>query len=580
MNRHARLLGIEGGGTKTEWVLATEGIVQDHGAFGTGNLRLITDEILLSYFHLMPAEVDGVGIFLAGCVSTADRNRVKDLVLQRWPAAEVLIGSDRESGFETILGEGSGILAIAGTGSSIMGQHQGRTEFASGWGHLLGDAGSGYDIGMSALRRVIHDFDMRKEVHPVAHEILRSLSCNTLRDLITWVANADKKSIAALAPLVFASAAAGDEEMHDIVQRSAWQVAEYTAAVARRLDLAEPRVGLMGGMFRSPLYRESFEQSVRAFGIDASFHSSTENGAYGALRLLARAMTTTSPRPNESLKPIASDVASAETEQRNPRSESLHTMNGQEIAELFVSEERIVEKALQAIVPQLAQGIEMIAAALASGGRLFYAGAGTSGRLGVLDASEIPPTFGTDHALVQAIMAGGAQAIAGAYEAAEDDETAGAEAASMRGVRAGDVLCGIAASGRTPFVLGCLQHARQAGAKTIFLTCNPARARQSPPWDVEMDCPTGAELITGSTRLKAGTATKVALNILSSGAMIRLGKVHGNYMIAVQASNAKLRDRAIRIVAAIRRCSFEEAKHLLEKHQWQVSECVPSTKQP
>lgn len=574
MKEQARLIGIEGGGTKTEWLMSHGGVVEAQGSFGTGNLRLITDEILLGYFKQMPRDVDAVGIFLAGCVSTADRQRVRELAMKQWPEAFFLIGSDRESGFETILGEGSGILAIAGTGSSIMGQHQGKTEFASGWGHLLGDAGSGYDIGMSALRRVIHDFDMRKEVHPVAHDILRTLGCNTLRDLITWVANADKKSIASLAPLIFASADAGDEEMHDIVQRSAWQVAEYTAAVARRLGLEQPRVGLMGGMFRAKLYRESYEQSLRAFGVDASFFTSVNNGAHGAARLVARAFgaatTLTKTTTNEQLP----DVAQASTEQRNPRSEHLHLMTPREIAELFVREERVVEKALVTVIPELACGIEMITASLQKGGRLFYVGAGTSGRLGVLDASEIPPTFGTDHSLVQAIIAGGTQAISGANEAAEDDENAGAEAAKMRGVTRGDVLCGIAASGRTPFVLGSLHYARSVGAQTIFLTCNPARSRQNPAWDLEIDCPTGAELITGSTRLKAGTATKVALNILSSGAMIRLGKVHSNYMIAVKASNAKLRDRAIRIVAEIRHCSREHAEMLLERHRWDVTAAV------
>lgn len=574
MNTNRVILGIEGGGTKTEWQQSQGSKVIASGVFGTGNLRLISDETLLGYFQKMPDEADAVGIFLAGCVNSADRRRAIGLAKQRWPKAFFLAGSDRESGFETILGEGPGILAIAGTGSSIMGLHEGRTEFASGWGHLLGDAGSGYDIGLSALRRVIHDYDMRHEVHPVAHEILRQLSCNTLPDLITWVADADKKSIAALAPLVFASAASGDEEMHDIVRRGAWQVAEYTAAVARRLNLTQPRIGLMGGMFRAHHYRESFEQSTRSFGIDASFHDSRQNGAYGAARLVARASGAILPEPRSLDDAPLADVHHATTEQRNPRSELLHTMTAMQIAQLFISEEQVVHQALTAMLPQLAQGIDLIASCIAAGGRLFYVGAGTSGRLGVLDASEIPPTFGTDPSLVQAIMAGGPQAIAGAYEAAEDDAAEGAETAEMRGIRAGDVVCGIAASGRTPFVIGCLEAARQRGAQTIFLTCNPARPQQNPPWDIEIDCPTGPELITGSTRLKAGTATKLALNLLSSGAMIRLGKVYRNYMIAMNPSNAKLRDRAVRMVADIRACSLDEAKKLLETHHGDISACV------
>ena len=136
------------------------------------------------------------------------------------------------------------------------------------------------------------------------------------------------------------------------------------------------------------------------------------------------------------------------------------------------------------------------------------------------------------------------------------------------------MVCGIAASGRTPFVLGLLEKSRELGAHTIFLTCNPSRTKTSPPWDVEIDLATGPEIITGSTRLKAGTATKVALNILSSGAMILLGKVRGNFMIDVHAGNAKLRDRAIRIVCALRQCSAAEAREMLESHQWNVRQCL------
>jgi N-acetylmuramic acid 6-phosphate etherase len=226
-------------------------------------------------------------------------------------------------------------------------------------------------------------------------------------------------------------------------------------------------------------------------------------------------------------------------------------------------------RALEGARGELVAAVDRVAEALQRGGRLFYTGAGTSGRLGVLDASEIPPTFGASPELVQGIIAGGVSALHSAAEGAEDQPEAGELAVVGRGVRAGDVVCGIAASGRTPFVLGTLRRARAVGARTILLTCNPARKRVE-RWDVEIDLATGAELVTGSTRLKAGTATKVTLNIISTCAMVRLGAVRGNLMINVQATNAKLRDRAIRLVKELRGCSYEEARGRLEENGWSV----------
>jgi N-acetylmuramic acid 6-phosphate etherase len=204
------------------------------------------------------------------------------------------------------------------------------------------------------------------------------------------------------------------------------------------------------------------------------------------------------------------------------------------------------------------------------GGRLFYVGAGTSGRLGVLDASEIPPTFGVSPERVQGIMAGGFQALHHAVEGAEDQPEAGALAVVSRGVTPRDVVFGLSASGRTPFVLGALEKARQIGARTVFLSCNPARPVQSPGWDAEIDLPTGPELIAGSTRLKAGSATKAALNLISSIAMIRLGRVRGSAMIDLKVSNAKLRDRAARLVSAELGVSYETAWNRLERKDWNV----------
>ena len=218
-------------------------------------------------------------------------------------------------------------------------------------------------------------------------------------------------------------------------------------------------------------------------------------------------------------------------------------MSAGQLVELFVDEEKFVGEALRGARADLASAIEMIANSLRKGGRLFYVGAGTSGRLGVLDASEIPPTFGASPELVQGIIAGGVTALFRSVEGAEDERSNGALAIDERGVKDSDVVLGITASGRTPFVLGALAQAKSLGAKTVLLSCNPTSDGNA-AIDLRIHLAVGPEIVAGSTRLKAGTATKVALNIISTGAMVALGKVRGNRMIDLAASSNKLRDRA------------------------------------
>ena len=565
-----RVLGVEGGGTKTEWALLDEGGRQLRGgALPAANLRLITDADLLGLLGVLPAEATHVGVFLAGCADPADRRRLEGLVQRVWPAAVVAVGGDRESGFATAFGDGDGITVIAGTGSAVTGRAGGRFAKAGGWGHLLGDAGSGYQLAMTALRHVLSNYDMSRESGALGQNILQRLALNRLEDLVAWAANADKMSVAKLAPAVFQAAAEGDQEMISAVQNGAHILAEYTRAVARRLEAEAPEVRLLGGLFQHhPEYAEFYIDFTADLLPGAKIGVCVQSGALGAAWLAGRATPEpTAVVPTEQVD--AAEIAAAVTEQRNPCSAQMDSLATPELVELFITEEDEVAWALAGARVALAAAVDVIAAALMDGGRLFYTGAGTSGRLGVLDASEIPPTFGASPELVQGIIAGGVSALHSAAEGAEDQAEAGELAVMGRGVRAGDVVCGIAASGRTPFVLGSLRRARALGARTILLTCNPARKRTE-TWDVEIDLATGPELVTGSTRLKAGTATKVTLNILSTCAMVRLGKVRGNLMIDVRATNAKLRDRAMRLVCELEGCSREEARTRLEAAGWSV----------
>ena len=244
---------------------------------------------------------------------------------------------------------------------------------------------------------------------------------------------------------------------------------------------------------------------------------------------------------------VSADRGHLLTEQPNPRSTALDLLDTVELVRLFVEEDRRPQQAVSDASASISAAVDRIATRLKAGGRLFYLGAGTSGRLGVLDAAECPPTFCSDPELVQGVLAGGAPALLRSSEGLEDLEAAGREDLDQRGFNPGDCLVGIAAGGTTPYVRGGLSHARSIGALAIAMACVPSD--QAPlPCEIDIRLLTGPELLTGSTRLKAGTATKMALNIISTAVMVRLGKVFGNRMVDVSASNSKLVDRSLRIL--------------------------------
>ncbi|MFO5493577.1 MAG: N-acetylmuramic acid 6-phosphate etherase [Cuspidothrix sp.] len=252
------------------------------------------------------------------------------------------------------------------------------------------------------------------------------------------------------------------------------------------------------------------------------------------------------------------------TEQVNPNSLNLDKLNSLELVELFNSEDLKAVAAVAAAKVQLAAAIDLTADRLRQGGRLFYVGAGTSGRLGVLDAAECPPTFCTAPELVQGIIAGGAGALVRSSEDLEDRSEDGESAIAQRQITQLDVVVGITAGGTTPFVHGAINAARQRGAATIFIACVPAD-QVSIESDLDIRLLTGPEILAGSTRLKAGTVTKLALNTLSTGVMVKLGKVYGNRMVDVAVTNQKLRDRALRIIQDLTGLSREAAGFLLER---------------
>ena len=271
--------------------------------------------------------------------------------------------------------------------------------------------------------------------------------------------------------------------------------------------------------------------------------------------------------------PPRSKWQSLPTEAINPSSLGIDKLAAGDIVDLMINEDRKMLAAVQRERERIAVGVEMIASTLRKGGRIVFVGAGTSGRLGILESTEMPPTFSTDPSLVQAIMAGGHQATFAAKEGVEDHYDEGARSITRLKPTKKDVVIGVSASGMTQFVRGGLTRARKAGARIIFVTCDPDTELQTFV-DLTIAPGVGAEVIAGSTRLKAGTATKLVLNMLTTGAMVRIGKTYGNLMVDVQTGSEKLKDRARRIVNIVTGLDYDEADKLLKRARWNVKAAI------
>lgn len=577
-----KILGIEGGGTKTAWALVANGALLESGKLPASNLRLTPLDQITKIFHVLPRAADRIGVFLAGCVTEEDRAILLKLARAIWPRAKIVAGSDRDSGMAACLRDRDGIAVNAGTGSSVTGRSGRQIEKAGGWGHILGDAGGAYFVSIRALRSVLREYDLRRGEREFAANILRALGLNNFDELVRWAQTADKMEIASLAPVVFEAARKSDEAARQIIAAGVSALVDFTTAVSMRLQLETPEVRLMGGLFENQkFYGVAFAKALSEKVPGAAVALCESPPEVGAAWLAADERLQLA-KAEEPVQLISS------TEEANPKSANLDRLSAREIVELFVAEEKSVEEGLRQCVDQLAGAIELSASAIGSGGRIFYVGAGTSGRLGVLDAAEIPPTFGASADLFQGIIAGGAPALRQSIEGAEDDARSGALAMDERRVKREDLVIGISASGRAAFVIGALRRAQEIGAQTIFMTSNvPLAAGVSPAetsaavtaastenWDLVINLLTGPEIVAGSTRLKAGTATKVALNIISTGVMARLGRVHGNLMIDLQPTNKKLRERAIGLVSQLAGCSRDNARSRLERADWNLREAL------
>lgn len=268
-----------------------------------------------------------------------------------------------------------------------------------------------------------------------------------------------------------------------------------------------------------------------------------------------------------------SKLSALTTEKRNNNSTNIDNMSTMEILTVINNEDMSVPQKIQEVLPQIEETVDIVHHSLKRGGKLFYVGAGTSGRIGILDAVECPPTYSTPPDLIQAMIAGGIQAVEKAVEGAEDSEELGAKDLRKRGVTELDVVIGIAASGRTPYVIGALKYANEIGATTVSLSSNQ-NSEISQYANIKIEVLTGPEVITGSTRMKAATAHKLILNMITTAAMIKIGKVYENLMVDLQVSNYKLQERAVGIVSTITKVPYKKAREILELTNYEVKPAI------
>lgn len=603
---HRRFLGIECGATKSVSILAAADgrCCERLEGNNPANLRLLDgpglDGLLRGIAQRFPRP-DAVGIGMAGVLDAGDRDRLRAAAGKVWPAVPCWVGNDLESAWAAaddghVRATGAArVVVISGTGASCYGKNAAGGEvLTGGWGHLLGDCGSGYDIALRSCQAVFSGLDESGRWPALGVRFLGVLQLNSPAEMIAWLGRATKAETAALAVEVFAAAAKGDKTAKGILKEAAAAIARSATACARRLVRkgAPVEFVLTGSILvKQRGFASEVERQLTAAWPGATVRLLQREAAWGALAMARGSGPPGPPRdagrrsavsvrdrpPLEGSDVIPASRGLSPTEQRNPRSQRLDRIPVPAAIRLMLEEDAAIPAALLREQRKIRQAIELIVAGLRQGGRLFYVGAGTSGRLGVLDAYECPPTFNVPPDLVQAILAGGGQAMLGAAEDAEDDIEGGAQAVRYRGVTRRDVVIGIAASGRTPFVWGALHAAREMGATTILVCFNPKlvfTAGNRP--DLVIAPRIGPEVLTGSTRLKAGTATKLLLNLFTTLAMVRLGKVVENLMVDVQPTNAKLRLRAIRIVRELAGLTAEAAENELARHAWAVKKTLDS----
>ena len=499
--------------------------------------------------HVLDAlGMDGTAELAVGAAGAeAAREEAAELarrVAAAYPGSSAAVTSDSVTAHAGALGGSPGTVLAVGTGSVALALGpDGRRRQVDGWGPWLGDDGSGAWIGREALRAVLAAREGR--------------------------APATALTDGAFTPDVVALAEAGDDAATLILDRA---VAHWVAQVRAGADaVGEPRVAVVGGLAAVPALRSRFESLLPA---DLELVRDPGSPLDGAVLVARSHDLPHEPSVHRATAVVAApaagnDVDALATEQVRADLHDLDIRTPEEVVGVLLEAEATVPAALAAARPALAEAVRLAGQALDRGGRLLYVGAGTPGRLAALDAAECPPTFGTSPDTVVAVLAGGRDADRTAVEGAEDDATAGEKDILALNPGPDDVVVGITASGRTPYVLAAVETARRCGAATVAIVNNAGSAVAAAA-DVAVELRTGPEVLSGSTRLKSGTAQKIALNVISTGAMVAHGKTYGAWMVDVVASNEKLRRRARRILREATGADDATALRMLEAAGWRT----------
>lgn len=596
------IIGVDGGATKTvATVVAEDGSVLSVGTAGGSNPLVWSDtafdnirsacDAALTIAQTDWEDVAFAFIGMAG-VDEPNSNSHKLAFSQLQSRLPVPFELDND-GFVAHAGAlagSDGVVVVAGTGAIAIGIVNGKRVRVDGMGHWFGDEGSATWITLQALRAAARAQDGRGETTKLAEILPKVLMVNSLRDAATLLAIGDltKFELAMLATTVAKVAGEGDEVAQKILRDAVSLLAESAVTAAKRLDDTSLPISFTGGVFRlTPQMPQLFREAVLERLSEAKIFEPKLPPHLGAALLAAKRVGW---RVNDNwLDKLAEtgrqwgyfDLGAGLvevlprllSEQRNPASMLLDQLDVEAILTLINDEDHKVAPAVRQEIPAIAQAVRWAVRGLSRGGRLIYVGAGTSGRLGIMDAAECPPTFGTPPDWVIGIIAGGPQAVFRAVEGAEDDMEAGREEMRKLNVGENDVVVGLSVSGRTPFVIAAMDEARRRGAKTVAITVN----RDAPiaaVADVVIAPVVGPEIVAGSTRMKAGTAQKLILNMISTATMVRLGRVRSNLMIDLRTWSVKLRERAKRIVAQLAGVTIAEAEQALEANNWEVRKAI------
>lgn len=576
-------VSIDWGGTNLKGIILSPDFVSDMFIITSQNLRVITDENLLSVCDNLIKTVRTytnnpvkwlIGAAGAGNKTIYDRLANALNQVAQTPQ-EVEVYPDYVCNHAAALGGADGILSINGTGSILYGVKDNTTLRLGGWGFLFDETPSGSYFGKKYIEAVLSGLDgdssLQGYIDNFENSDGNSIDSGKLLNQI-YSSTSIQTDIGKFARKLTAAYDANAPYAIDSINTSINKLCLSIQTMIKRLNLEQPNFCGTGGIWDNwKPFKELVDNSCKNLGIELNWCEKSQPLWMGPIYHYARFnIDAQEILPQIKQRHISSNTTNnlverqALTETRNPRTRYIDRASTKDAVKYFIQEDANINKAIEASQENIAKAADFAYSSFSKGGRLIYIGAGTSGRLGVLDASECPPTFGVPPSMVVGIIAGGDKALRDAIEGAEDEKEGGVRDLKAVNFTADDTLVGIAASGTTPYVVGGLEYAKSIGAKTVLLCCNPYGKLFNA--DTIINVAVGPEVIAGSTRLKSGTACKMVLNMISSISMIKIGKVYENLMVDVKATNNKLKRRAVKIVMEAGHISTnDEAERILKQ---------------